>query len=164
MAKDCSFDVVSEVDMQEVDNAVNQAKKEIGTRYDFRGSKSEINLEGDTIKIIGDDEYKLNAIIDVLKGKMVKRNVAIKNLDYGKVEPAAGATVRQVITIKKGITKENAKEVVKAIKNMKLKVQASIQEDQVRVSGKDKDDLQAVIQMFKQLDVPVELQFVNFRS
>ena len=164
MAKDCSFDVVSEVDMQEVDNAVNQAKKEIGTRYDFRGSKSEINLEGDTIKIIGDDEYKLNAIIDVLKGKMVKRNVAIKNLDYGKVEPAAGATVRQMITIKKGITKENAKEVVKAIKNMKLKVQASIQEDQVRVSGKDKDDLQAVIQMLKQLDVPVELQFVNFRS
>lgn len=164
MAKDCSFDVVSEVDMQEVDNAVNQAKKEIGTRYDFRGSKSEINLEGDTIKIIGDDEYKLNAIIDVLKGKMVKRNVAIKNLDYGKVEPAAGATVRQVITIKKGITKENAKEVVKAIKNMKLKVQASIQEDQVRVSGKDKDDLQAVIQMLKQLDIPVELQFVNFRS
>ena len=164
MAKDCSFDVVSEVDMQEVDNAVNQAKKEIGTRYDFRGSKAEISFEGDTIKIIGDDEYKLNAIIDVLKGKMVKRNVAIKNLDYGKVEPAAGATVRQVITIKKGITKENAKEVVKAIKNMKLKVQASIQEDQVRVSGKDKDDLQAVIQMLKQLDVPVELQFVNFRS
>ena len=159
MAKDCSFDVVSEVDMQEVDNAVNQAKKEIGTRYDFRGSKAEISLEGDTIKIIGDDEYKLNAIIDVLKGKMVKRN-----LDYGKVEPAAGATVRQVITIKKGITKENAKEVVKAIKNMKLKVQASIQEDQVRVSGKDKDDLQAVIQMLKQLDIPVELQFVNFRS
>ena len=105
--------------MQEVDNAVNQAKKEIGTRYDFRGSKAEISLEGDTIKIIGDDEYKLNAIIDVLKGKMVKRNVAIKNLDYGKVEPAAGATVRQIITIKKGITKENAKEVVKAIKNMK---------------------------------------------
>lgn len=164
MAKDCSFDVVSEVDMQEVDNAVNQAKKEIGTRYDFRGSKAEISLKGDTIKIIGDDEYKLNAIIDVLKGKMVKRNVAIKNLDYGKVEPAAGATVRQIITIKKGITKENAKEVVKAIKNMKIKVQASIQEDQVRVSGKDKDDLQAVIQMLKQLDIPVELQFVNFRS
>ena len=106
----------------------------------------------------------MNAIIDVLKGKMVKRNVAVKNLDFGKIEPAAGATVRQVITIKKGITKENAKEVVKAIKNMKLKVQASIQEDQVRVSGKDKDDLQAVIQMLKQLDIPVELQFVNFRS
>ncbi len=149
MAKDCSFDVVSEVNMQEVDNAVNQAKKEIGTRYDFRGSKSEITLEGDTIKIVSDDEYKLNAVIDVLKGKMVKRGVAIKNLDYGKVEPASGATVRQVITIKKGISKEIAKDVVKLIKGMKLKVNASIQEDQVRVAGKDKDDLQAVIQMLK---------------
>lgn len=164
MAKDCSFDVVSEVNMQEVDNAVNQAKKEIGTRYDFRGSKSEITLEGDTIKIVSDDEYKLNAVIDVLKGKMVKRGVAIKNLDYGKVEPASGATVRQVITIKKGISKEIAKDVVKLIKGMKLKVNASIQEDQVRVAGKDKDDLQAVIQMLKQEDLPVELQFVNFRS
>lgn len=164
MAKDCSFDVVSEVNMQEIDNAVNQAKKEIGTRYDFRGSKSEITLEGDTIKIVSDDEYKLNAVIDVLKGKMVKRGVAIKNLDYGKVEPASGATVRQVITIKKGISKEIAKDVVKLIKGMKLKVNASIQEDQVRVAGKDKDDLQAVIQMLKQQDLPVELQFVNFRS
>lgn len=164
MAKDCSFDVVSEVNMQEVDNAVNQAKKEIGTRYDFRGSKSEITIEGDTIKIVSDDEYKLNAVIDVLKGKMVKRGVAIKNLDYGKVEPASGATVRQVITIKKGISKEIAKDVVKLIKGMKLKVNASIQEDQVRVAGKDKDDLQAVIQMLKQQDLPVELQFVNFRS
>lgn len=164
MAKDCSFDVVSEVNMQEVDNAVNQAKKEIGTRYDFRGSKSEITLEGDTIKIVSDDEYKLNAVIDVLKGKMVKRGVAIKNLDYDKVEPASGATVRQVITIKKGISKEIAKDVVKLIKGMKLKVNASIQEDQVRVAGKDKDDLQAVIQMLKQQDLPVELQFVNFRS
>lgn len=164
MAKDCSFDVVSEVNMQEVDNAVNQAKKEIGTRYDFRGSKSEITLEGDTIKIVSDDEYKLNAVIDVLKGKMVKRGVAIKNLDCGKVEPASGATVRQVITIKKGISKEIAKDVVKLIKGMKLKVNASIQEDQVRVAGKDKDDLQAVIQMLKQQDLPVELQFVNFRS
>lgn len=164
MAKDCSFDVVSEVNMQEVDNAVNQAKKEIGTRYDFRGSKSEISLEGDTIKILSDDEYKLNAVIDVLKGKMVKRGVALKNLDYGKVEPASGATVRQVITIKKGISKEVAKDVVKLIKGMKLKVNASIQEDQVRVAGKDKDELQSVIQMLKQQDLPVELQFVNFRS
>ena len=164
MAKDCSFDVVSEVDMQEVDNAVNQAIKEIGTRYDFRGSKSEISLEGDTIKLIGDDEYKLSAVVDVLKGKMVKRNVAIKNLEFGKVEAASGATVRQLVTIKKGISQENAKKVTKAIKDMKIKVQASIQGDQVRVSGKDKDDLQAVIQMLKNLDVPVELQFTNFRS
>ena len=109
MAKDCSFDVVSEVDMQEVDNAVNQAIKEIGTRYDFRGSKSEISLEGDTIKLIGDDEYKLGAVVDVLKGKMVKRNVSIKNLEFGKVEAASGATVRQLVTIKKGISQENAK-------------------------------------------------------
>ena len=164
MAKDCSFDVVSEVDMQEVDNAVNQAIKEIGTRYDFRGSKSEISLEGDTIKLIGDDEYKLGAVVDVLKGKMVKRNVSIKNLEFGKVEAASGATVRQLVTIKKGIPQENAKKVTKAIKDMKIKVQASIQGDQVRVSGKDKDDLQAVIQMLKNLDVPVELQFTNFRS
>lgn len=164
MAKDCSFDVVSEVNMQEVDNAVNQAKKEIGTRYDFRGSKSEISLEGETIKVISDDEYKLNAVIDVIKGKMVKRNVALKNLDYGKVEPASGATVRQVITIKKGISKKTAKDVVKLIKNMKLKVTAQIMEDQVRVTGKDKDSLQEVIQMLKQQDLPVELQFVNFRS
>ena len=164
MAKDCSFDVVSEVDMQEVDNAVNQAIKEIGTRYDFRGSKAEITLEGDTIKLIGDDEYKLGAVVDVLKGKMVKRNVSVKNLEFGKIEPASGATVRQTVTIKKGISQENAKKVTKAIKEMKLKVQASIQGDQVRVSGKDKDDLQAVIQMLKNLDVPVALQFVNFRS
>lgn len=164
MAKDCSFDVVSEVDMQEVDNAVNQAIKEIGTRYDFRGSKSEISLEGDTIKLIGDDEYKLGAVVDVLKGKMVKRNVSIKNLAFGKVEAASGATVRQLVTIKKGISQENAKKVTKAIKDMKIKVQASIQGDQVRVSGKDKDDLQAIIQMLKNLDVPVELQFTNFRS
>lgn len=164
MAKDCSFDIVSEVEMFEVDNAANQAKKEIGTRYDFRGSKCEINLSGETITIIADDEYKLNAVIDVLKGKMVKRNVSLKNLDYGKVEPASGMTVRQIITIKKGISKEIAKDVVKVIKELKLKVSPSIQENQVRVSGKDKDDLQVVIQSLKNKDFPVELQFVNFRS
>ena len=150
MAKDCSFDVVSEVDMQEVDNAVNQAKKEIGTRYDFRNSKADIEHDGDTI--------------NVLKGKMVKRNVAIKNLEYGKIEPASGGTVRQVVTIKNGISKEVAKDVVKLIKNMKLKVTAQIMEDQVRVAGKDKDQLQAVITMLREQDLPVELQFVNFRS
>ncbi len=164
MAKDCSFDVVSEVDMQEVDNAVNQAKKEIGTRYDFRGSKADILLEGESLKVLADDDYKLGAVIDVLKGKMVKRNVALKNLDYGKVEPASGGTVRQIVTIKKGISKEVAKDVVKDIKAMKIKVSAQIMEDQVRVSGKDKDDLQNVIQMLKNKDYPVELQFVNFRS
>lgn len=164
MAKDCSFDVVSEVDMQEVDNAVNQAKKEIGTRYDFRGSKCSLELEGSTVKVLADDEYKLGAVIDILQSKMVKRNVSLKNLDYGKVEPSSGATVRQVVTIKKGISKEIAKDVVKVIKNSKIKVNSQIMEDQVRVAGKDKDDLQAVIQLLKGEDFPVELQFVNFRS
>ncbi len=164
MAKDCSFDVVSEVNLQEVDNAVNQAVKEITTRYDFRGSKASLSLEGETIKVLGDDEFKLKSVIDILQGKLVKRGVSLKNLEYGKIEDASGGAARQIITIKKGISKENAKEVVKHIKNMKLKVNAQIQEDQVRVSGKDKDDLQAVIQMLKGLDFPVELQFVNFRS
>lgn len=164
MAKDCSFDVVSEVDMQEVDNAVNQAKKEIGTRYDFRGSKCSLEFEGESIKVLADDEYKLGAVIDILQSKMVKRNVSLKSLDYGKVEPASGGTVRQIVTLKKGISKETAKDVVKNIKNAKLKVTAQIMEDQVRVSGKDKDDLQAVIQLLKGQDFPVDLQFVNFRS
>lgn len=164
MAKDCSFDVVSEVNMQEVDNAVNQAVKEITTRYDFRGSKASLSLEGESIKVVGDDEFKLKSVIDILQGKLVKRGVSLKNLDYGKVEDASGGAARLIVTIKKGISKENAKEVVKHIKNMKLKVNAQIQEDQVRVSGKDKDDLQAVIKMLKGLDFPVELQFVNFRS
>ncbi len=164
MAKDATFDVVSEVNMQEVDNAVNQAKKEIGTRYDFRGSKCTLSLDGEAITIHADDDYKLAAVIDILKGKMVKRNVSLKNLEYGKVEPASGATVRQVVSIKKGISKEVGKDVVKAIKAMKLKVNPSMQEDKVRVSGKNIDDLQAVIQMLKGEDFPVELQFVNFRS
>ncbi len=164
MAKDCSFDVVSEVNMQEVDNAVNQAKKEISTRYDFRGSKCSLELEGTGIKVLADDEYKLGAVIDILQSKMVKRNVSLKNLDYGKIEPASGATVRQMVTIKKGISKEVAKDVVKIVKNAKLKVSTQIMDDQVRVTGKDKDDLQAVIQLLKSEDFPVELQFVNFRS
>lgn len=164
MAKSSSFDVVSEVDMQEVDNAVNQAKKEIGTRFDFRGSKCELSLDGDVITIHADDDYKLTAVVDILKGKMVKRNVSLKNLDYGKVEPASGATVRQLVTLKKGISKELGKDVVKEIKNSKIKVQAQIMDDQVRVTGKDKDDLQAVIQLLKEKDFPVDLQFTNFRS
>lgn len=164
MAKDCSFDVVSEVEMQEVDNAVNQANKEISTRYDFRGSKCEIKLDKDSLTILADDDYKLNTVIDILKGKLVKRDVSIKSLDYGKVEPASGGTVRQVITIKKGLSKEIAKDIVKQIKEMKVKAAASIQEDQVRVSSKDKDILQNIIQELKASDYPVDLQFVNFRS
>lgn len=164
MAKECSFDVVSEVEMQEVDNAVNQANKEISTRYDFRGSNCEIKLDKDDLTIYADDDYKLATVVDILKGKMVKRNVSLKNLDYGKVEPASGGTVRQVITIKKGLSKEVAKDIVKQIKQMKVKASSSIQEDKVRVSSKDKDTLQLVIQELRASDYPVELQFVNFRS
>ncbi|QJW47304.1 YajQ family cyclic di-GMP-binding protein [bacterium BFN5] len=164
MAKDCSFDIVSDVDMQEVDNAVNQTAKEISQRFDFRNSKSSIVLEGEEIKLIGDDDYKLNSIIDILQTKIIKRNVSLKSLDYGKIESASHGTVRQVIKIKKGISKEKGKEVVAAIKDTKLKVQAQLMDDQVRVSGKNKDDLQQVISKLKQVDLDVDLQFVNFRS
>jgi uncharacterized protein YajQ (UPF0234 family) len=158
MAKDNSFDIVSEVNMQEVDNAINQTVKEIMQRFDFKGSKSSVELvEEDDIKIISDDEYKLKSVIDILQSKMVRRNVSLKFLDYGKIEPAAGGTVRQLIHIKKGITTEKAKEIVAAIKQLKLKVQAQIQENQVRVSGKDRDDLQKVIQFIKDHDFGLEL-------
>lgn len=163
MAKDCSFDVVSEVDMQEVDNAVNQSIKEIGQRFDFRGSKSTINLENNEIKIVADDDMKLKNIIDILQNKMVKRGISLKNLDYGKVDSGSLGSVKQIVKIKKGIDKEAGKKVVAAIKGMKLKVQAQIMEDQVRVSAKDKDDLQQVIAELRQKDFGVELQFVNYR-
>ncbi|NLL17889.1 MAG: YajQ family cyclic di-GMP-binding protein [Clostridia bacterium] len=164
MAKDASFDVVSEVEMQEVDNAVNQTIKEIRQRFDFKGSKAEISLEGDEIKIIADDEFKLKSVIDILQSKAVRRNVPLKSLSYGKIEPASGGTVRQIVKVQRGISKEKAKEIVAAIKQMKLKVQAQIMDDQVRVSGKKLDDLQAVIQMLKQKDFGIELQFTNYRS
>ena len=164
MAKDCSFDVVSEVDMQEVDNAVNQTVKEINQRFDFRGSKAAISLEEDKIKVIADDDYKLTSVIDILRTKAVKRGISLKNLDYGKVEAASHGTVRQLITIKKGISKDKGKEIVAAIKDSKLKLQAQIMDDQVRISGKDKDELQKAIALFRQKDFAVELQFVNLRS
>lgn len=164
MAKDCSFDVVSEVDMQEVDNAVNQTVKEINQRFDFRGSKAAISLEEDKIKVIADDDYKLTSVIDILRTKAVKRGISLKNLDYGKVEAASHGTVRQLITIKKGISKDKGKEIVAAIKESKLKLQAQIMDDQVRISGKDKDELQKAIALLRQRDFAVELQFVNLRS
>jgi uncharacterized protein YajQ (UPF0234 family) len=163
-SKDCSFDVVSDVDFQEVDNAVNQTGKEIAQRFDFRNSKSSIVLEGDKITILADDDFKLKSVIDILQTKVMKRGIGLKNLDYGKVEPASHGAVRQVITIKKGISKEVAKDVVAAIKGTKLKVQAQIMDDQVRVSAKDKDDLQAIISCLRQNEFPVELQFINYRS
>lgn len=164
MAKDCSFDVVSEVDMQEVDNAVNQTIKEINQRFDFRGSKASVTLDGSEIKAVADDDYKLKNVVEILQSKVIKRGISLKNLDYGKVEAGFSGTARQIIKIKKGIDKDNAKDVISSIKNSKLKVQAQLMDDQVRVSGKNKDDLQNAIAHLKQGDFKIDLQFVNFRS
>jgi uncharacterized protein YajQ (UPF0234 family) len=164
MAAENSFDVVSKIDMAEVTNAVTQAMKEIGQRFDFKGSKSNITQEKDALMIVSDDEYKLKSVIDILQGKLVKRGVPVKNLNYGKVEAALAGTVRQKISLQQGIPIDKAKEIVKAIKDSKIKVQASIQADQVRVSGKDRDNLQAVIQLLKGKDFGVELQFENYRN
>jgi len=163
MAKDSSFDVVSQVDMQEVMNAVNQAKKEVSQRYDFKGSKTEIVLSDDMIKVTTEDDFRLSSVIDILKTRMISRKVAVRNLEYGKVEEASGGMVRQQITIRQGIATEKAKQMVKDIKASKLKVQAAIQGDSLRVSGKSRDDLQAVIALLKDKDYEVELQFVNYR-
>jgi len=159
-----SFDIVSKVDMQEVDNAVNQTVKEIAQRYDFKGSKSEISQEKDTIKVLADDDFKLKAVIDILQSKFLKRGISIKALQYGKAENASGGMVRQIITIQQGVSKEKGKEIIAAIKETKLKVQAQIMEDQVRVTGKNIDDLQEVIAMLKGKDLDIEMQFINFRS
>ncbi len=159
-----SFDIVSKVDMQEVDNAVNQSKKEIVQRFDFKRSKSEIDLKEGTIVILADDDFKLKAVIDILLSKAVRRGLSSRTLDFGKVEKASGGMVRQVITIKQGISKEKGREINKIIKNAKLKVQSQMQDDQVRVSGKKIDDLQHVIQMLKERDLGIDLQFVNMRN
>ena len=167
-SKDHSFDIVSEVSMQEVDNAVNQARKEIEQRYDFKGSKSEINLEKEKekegITVLADDDYKLKAIIDILQSKFIKRGISIKSLDYGKAEAASGSMVRQVIKLKNGIPTEKAKEIIKIIKETKLKVQSQIQEEQVRVTGKNIDDLQEIIALLKGKELDIPLQFENFRQ
>jgi uncharacterized protein YajQ (UPF0234 family) len=164
MAAENSFDVVSKIDMAEVTNAVTQALKEIGQRFDFKGSKSNITQEKDALVVISDDEYKLKSVIDILQSKLVKRGVPVRNLTYGKVEAALASTVRQRITLQQGIPTDKAKEIVKAIKEAKLKVQASIQSDQVRVSGKSRDDLQTAIALLKGKDFGIELQFDNYRS
>lgn len=159
-----SFDIVSKVDMQEVDNAVNQAVKEIGQRYDFKGSKSEVTMEKDSIKILADDDFRLKAIVDILQSKFIKRGISPKALQYGKAETASGGMVRQIVTIQQGISKEKGKEVVAVIKDTKLKVQGQIQDDQVRVTGKNRDDLQEAIRTLRGKDLGIELQFVNFRD
>lgn len=163
MASNYSFDVVSEVDLQEVDNAINQATREISNRYDFKGCTAEIERKEDEIKVHGQDEYKLNAMKEILDGKLIKRGISVKALDYGKVENAAMGTLRQVAKIVKGISKEKAKLIVADIKASKLKVQAQIMDNQVRVQGKDKDALQSVIALLKGNDYDIALQFTNFR-
>lgn len=163
MASESSFDIVSKVDMQEMNNAIQQAMREIETRFDFKGSKSDIKLEKDELVVLSDDEYKLNSVIDILQSKMVRRNVSIKNMEFGKIEPATMGTVRQRITLKQGIDQENAKRIHTLIKDAKLKVKSQTQGDQIRVTGKSRDDLQKVIQLLKSADLSVELQFINYR-
>jgi len=159
-----SFDVVFKVDLQEVDNAINQARKEINQRFDFKGTHNEIDLEVDCIVILAADDYKLTAVVDILRGKLARRSVSPSCLDFGKKEPASHGAVRQRISILQGIDKEKGKQISKAIKESKLKVQAQIMEDQLRVSGKKIDDLQEVIQLLKGKDFGIDLQFINMRS
>ena len=160
-----SFDIVSKVDLQEVSNALQQALKEIHTRYDLKDSKSDIHLEGKEALVLSSaDEYKLKSVNDVLQTKLVKRGVSLKALTYGAIEPAAASTVRQKVSLQQGIPIEKAREIVKLVKNSKLKVQTSIQGDFVRVSGKDRDTLQQVIAMIKQSDFGIDMQFTNYRT
>ena len=160
-----SFDIVSKVDLQEVSNAIQMALKEVHTRYDLKDTKSTIVLEGkDAIVFSSSDEFKLKAVNDILQGKLVKRSVPLKALTYGVVEPAAGSTVRQRITMQQGIPIEKARDIVKRIKDSKKKVQASIQGDLVRVSSKDRDTLQEIIAMLRGADFGIDMQFTNYRS
>ena len=166
MAKDCSFDIVSEFDKQELVNAVDQVKRELTTRFDLKGSNSDVVLDADkTITITTNDDMKLRNIVDILQSKMIKRGLSIKILDGQAVENALGGAVRQVFNLRKGLTQDLSKKIVADIKNTKLKVQASIQGEQVRVSGKDKDDLQAVIKMLREKEdsYNIPLQFQNYR-
>jgi hypothetical protein len=160
-----TFDIVSQINLQEVANAIQQAIKEVHTRFDLKDSKSNIEMEGkDAIVLSSVDEYKLKAVTDILQQKLVKRGVPLKGLTYGTIEPAAGSTVRQKITMQQGIPIEKARDIVKTIKSSKKKVQASIQGDLVRVSGKDRDSLQEVIALLKQQDFGIDMQFTNYRT
>ncbi len=162
---DYSFDVVSKVNMAEVVNAVDQTQREMKTRYDFRGSKSTVDLDEKKgqITILADDEMKLRAVLDILQTRLVRRGVGLRALEYGRVEDAAGGMLRQVITLRQGIPQDKAKQMTAAIRAAKLKVKAEIRGDEIRVSGPKKDDLQAVIQLLRSQDFGLELQFVNYR-
>ena len=164
MAKENSFDIVSKTDYAEITNALNQTAKEIGQRFDFKGSRATVELQDKDLLLAAEDETRLRNMNDILQSKLVKRGISLKALDYQKVEPAAGGTVRQVVKVQQGIPIEKAKEVVKFIKDSKLKVQASIQGETVRVSGKDRDTLQDVIAKLKAKDFGIDMQFDNYRS
>jgi cyclic-di-GMP-binding protein len=160
-----SFDICVNVDLQEVDNAINNAQKELAQRYDFKGSKSKIEWDKKKeITIIGDDEFKLNAVKDILESKMIKRGISIKNITFSKIEPSFEGTVRQKVTLAQGVPSEKAKEINKLIKEAKLKVQSQIQDEQVRVTGKKRDDLQEAIALVRNTDLGLEFQFTNFRD
>ena len=161
---DNSFDVVCKVDMQEVTNALDQARREIQTRYDLKGAKNEVTLDQQDIVVLSADDMKRKAVVDILQSKLHKRGVPLKALGYGKVEEASGGALRQKITVQQGIPIEKAREIVRLVKDLKLKVQAAIQEDQVRVSGKNRDDLQKVIALLKEKELGIALQFTNYRG
>jgi uncharacterized protein YajQ (UPF0234 family) len=164
MAQQNSFDIVSQVDLAEVKNALNQTMKEVRQRFDFKGSNAEVRLEANDLILTAEDETRLRNMNDILQQKLVRRSVPLKALSYGRVEPAAGGTVRQQVAIQQGIPSEKAKEVVKFIKDSKLKVQAAIQGDTVRITGRDRDTLQDVIASLKAKDFGINMQFTNYRS
>ncbi|HEV2907724.1 MAG TPA: YajQ family cyclic di-GMP-binding protein [Candidatus Eremiobacteraceae bacterium] len=163
MSSEFSFDIVSKVEKQNLADAVAQAQREIATRFDFRNSKSSIELGDMTVTIIADDDLKLRNVVDILQSKCVKRGVPLKALSYGKPEPASQGTIRQVITVEQGIATERAKKLAEAIKQSKLKVTTRIQDEQLRVTGKSKDDLQKVIELVKGMPLDFAVQFVNYR-
>jgi len=164
MAAENSFDIACKIDMQEVTNALDQARREIDTRYDLKGTKCGIAIEKSDITATAPDDMKLKAVVDILQSRLHKRGVPLKALTYGDVEQASGGTLRQKIALQQGIPIERAKEIVRLIKDSKVRVQASIQEDQVRVAGKNRDDLQKIIAMLKEKDLGIALQFTNYRS
>lgn len=163
MSSESSFDILSKMDMQELTNAIHQTEKEIDNRFDFKNSKSSLKLEKDALIIASEDEYKLTAVIDILQSKMVKRGITLKNLDFGKIEPASLGSVRQRLGLKQGIDQENAKKINILIRDSKLKVKSQIQGDQIRVTGKSRDDLQQIIQILRKADLPLDLQFNNLK-
>jgi uncharacterized protein YajQ (UPF0234 family) len=163
LASESSFDVVSRVDQQELDNALNQTRKEIENRFDFKHSKTSIEFDGKKITLISDDELKMKNVVDVLQGKAVRRGIDIKAFDFSAVEPAAGGTVRQTVTLRSGIPKDQSKALIERIKSLKLKVNAQYQDEQIRVSSKSKDDLQKVIASLRSMEFELPLQFVNYR-